>query len=51
MVYLQLDLAKRKKIQKQFIQYVQSTVTENPEIDALIDWQNKDDIMTWLDDL
>jgi site-specific recombinase XerD len=51
MVYLQLDLAKRKKIQKQFIQYVQSTVTENPEIDALIDWQNKDDIMTWFDDL
>jgi len=51
MVYLQLDLSKRKKIQKQFIQYVQSNVTQNPEIDALIDWQNKDDIMTWLDDL
>jgi hypothetical protein len=34
-----------------FIQYVQSTVTQNPEIDALIDWQNKDDIMAWLDDL
>ena len=51
MVYLQLDLAKRKKIQKQFIQYVQSNVTQNPEIDALIDWQNKDDIMAWLDDL
>jgi site-specific recombinase XerD len=51
MVYLQLDLAKRKKIQQQFIQYVQSTVTQNPEIDELIDWQNKDDIMAWLDDL
>jgi len=51
MVYLQLDLAKRKKIQKQFIQYVQSSVTQNPEIDELIDWQNKDDIMAWLDDL
>lgn len=51
MVYLQLDLAKRKKIQNRFIQYVQSTVTQNPEIDALIDWQNKDDIMAWLDDL
>jgi len=50
-VYLQLDLAKRKKIQKQFIQYVQSNVTENPEIEQLIDWQNKDDIMAWLDDL
>jgi integrase/recombinase XerD len=51
MVYLQLDLAKRKKIQQQFIQYVQSTVTQNPEIDELIDWQNKDDILAWLDDL
>jgi site-specific recombinase XerD len=51
MVYLQLDLAKRKKIQQQFIQYVQSNVSQNPEIDELIDWQNKDDIMAWLDDL
>jgi site-specific recombinase XerD len=51
MVYLQLDLAKRKKIQQQFIQYVKSNVTQNPEIEELIDWQNKDDIMAWLDDL
>ena len=51
MVYLQLDLAKRKKIQQQFIQHVQSNVMENPEIEELIDWQNKDDIMAWLDDL
>jgi integrase/recombinase XerD len=51
MVYLQLDLTKRKKIQQQFIQHVQSNVTENPEIEELIDWQNKDDIMAWLDDL
>jgi len=51
MVYLQLDLAKRKKIQQQFIQHVQSNVTQHPEIDELIDWQNKDDIMAWLDDL
>ena len=50
-VYLQLDLSKRKKIQQQFIQHVQSNVIENPEIEALIDWQNKDDIMAWLDDL
>jgi site-specific recombinase XerD len=51
MVYLQLDLAKRKKIQQQFIRHVQSNVTQHPEIDELIDWQNKDDIMAWLDDL
>jgi len=51
MVYLQLDLAKRKKIQQQFIRHVQSNVTQHPQIDELIDWQNKDDIMAWLDDL
>jgi site-specific recombinase XerD len=51
MVYLQLDLAKRKKIQQQFIQHVQSNVTQHPEIEELIDWQNKEDIMAWLDDL
>jgi len=51
MVYLQLDLSKRKKIQNRFINHVQSTVKQNPEIDELIDWQNKDDIMAWLDDL
>ncbi len=51
MVYLQLDLSKRKKIQPQFIQYFQYNVMGNPEIEALIDWKNKDDIMAWLDDL
>jgi integrase/recombinase XerD len=50
-VYLQLDLSKRKNIQNRFLKYIQSTVTQNPEIDELIDWQNKDDIMAWLDDL
>ena len=51
MVYLQLDLSKRKKIQNRFINHVQSTVKQDPDIDELIDWQNKDDIMAWLDDL
>ncbi len=51
MVYLQLDLSKRKKIQNRFINHVQSMVKQNPDIDELIDWQNKDDIMAWLDDL
>jgi site-specific recombinase XerD len=51
MVYLQLDLSKRKIIQNRFINHVQSTMKQNPEIDELIDWQNKDDIMAWLDDL
>jgi site-specific recombinase XerD len=51
MVYLQLDLAKSRKIQNRFIEYVQSNITEHPQIEELIDWQNKEDIMAWLDDL
>ena len=51
MVYLHLDLSQRRKIQNRFIQYVQSNVAQDQQIDELIDWQNKDDIMAWLDDL
>jgi len=51
MVYLHLDLSQRRKIQNRFIQYVQSNVTQDQQLDELIDWQNKDDIMAWLDDL
>ena len=50
-VYLQLDLSRRRKIQKKFTQYVQSVLTQNAEIEELIDQKDKDDIMTWLDSL
>ncbi len=51
MVYLELDLSRRRQIQKQFIAYIQSVLTSNAQIDALIDWKNKKDIMRWLDSL
>lgn len=51
MVYLKLDLARKKYIQQQFIQHTQSLLPHDPNIDKLIDWKNKKDIMQWLDSL
>jgi site-specific recombinase XerD len=51
MVYLQLDLTRKKEIQEQFIVHTQSLITSDPKIDELLDWENKEDIMTWLDTL
>ena len=51
MVYLKLDPARKKHIQQQFIQYTQTLLPQDPNIDQLIDWKNKKDIMDWLDSL
>ena len=51
MVYLQMDLTRRRKIQKRFTEYTQSVLSRNAAIEELIDQENKDDIMTWLDSI
>jgi len=51
MVYLKLDMARKKHIQQQFIQYTQALLSHDQNIDKLIDWKNKKDIMHWLDSL
>jgi site-specific recombinase XerD len=51
MVYLQLDLTRKKEIQEQFTAYAQSLITTDTKIEELLDWENKEDIMTWLDTL
>ena len=51
MIYLNLDLSRRKEVQKKFIEYTQSFLKSDPKIDDLIDWENKDEIMDWLDTL
>lgn len=49
--YLKLDISRKKEIQEEFIKYTQSAFPENPKLDALIDWDNKKDILAWLDSL
>ena len=51
MVYLQLDLTHRRKVQKKFTEFNRSVLLEHPEIEALFKDQNEDDIMAWLDSL
>jgi integrase/recombinase XerD len=51
MIYLHIDLSRKKEIQKKFIEYTQSVLSADNKIDELIDWQNKDKTLAWLDSL
>ena len=51
MVYLQMDLTRRRKIQQRFTEYTQAVLNRNAAIEALIAQEEKEDIMTWLDSL
>ena len=51
MIYLNLDLTHRKQVQKKFVEYTQSVLKDDSKIDELIDWENRKDILKWLDSL
>ncbi|MFH1125249.1 MAG: hypothetical protein V1758_16455 [Pseudomonadota bacterium] len=51
MTYLQLDLNRRRNIQRGFIKYMQSVITDDPKIDELLEWEGKQDITAYLDTL
>jgi len=50
-VYLQLDLNRRRHIQRRFIRYMQSVLTDDSKIEELLQWENEGDLMEWLDSL
>ncbi len=50
-LYTHLDINYKRELQKQFDEYTQSVLTHDPKIEELIDWENKEDIMDWLDSL
>lgn len=51
MIYLHLDLNRRRHIQKEFIRHMDSVLTLDPKIDELLNWESDSDMMTWLDTL
>lgn len=51
MIYLHLDLSHRQEIQKKFINHTQSLLNQDDKIDELVDWENKEEILNWLDSL
>jgi integrase/recombinase XerD len=50
-IYTHVDLTRKKAVQKRLIEYMKSSISEDPEINKLIDWENKNDILEWLDSL
>jgi len=51
MIYLNMDLSHKRSIQEQFILYSQSLLGQDAELDELIGWDEKPDMLAWLDTL
>ena len=51
MAYLHMDLSHKRQVQKKFIEYTQAVLPQDPKIEDLIEWENKENIMDWLDSL
>ena len=50
-IYTHMDLARKKAVQKRLIEYMRSNISEDPKLNELIGWENKKDILEWLDSL
>ena len=50
-VYTHLDMSRKRQIQKQFIEYTRSSLKFDSKINELVDWENKEETLAWLDSL
>ncbi|MFO7599232.1 MAG: tyrosine-type recombinase/integrase, partial [Candidatus Desulfacyla sp.] len=50
-IYLHLDMDRKRHIQKRLIRHMQSVLTDDSKIDELLQWENEEDLMAWLDSL
>ena len=51
MTYLKMEMRQKREVQKKFLEYTQTVLSKDPKIEKLVDWENKDEILTWLDGL
>jgi integrase/recombinase XerD len=51
MIYLHLNLSRKREVQKNFIEYTQSILSEDTKVEELCNWENKKQILDWLDSL
>ncbi len=49
--YSHMDLIRKQTVQKKFVEYMKSNLSEDPKISEWINWENKKDTMEWLDSL
>ena len=50
MIYLKMDLSRKRELQKNFIVYTQN-LTQDEKLDELLDWENEQETLNWLDTL
>lgn len=50
MIYLKLNLTRKKELQKRFIEYTQNQIKDS-KLDQLLDWENEQETLNWLDSL
>jgi hypothetical protein len=46
-----MDMAHRRSVQNKYIEYMQANLADDTQMDKLIDWENRKEIMEWLDSL
>ncbi len=51
MIYLKLNLSQKREVQKTFIKFTQSLMKDDPKINEMLDWENKEKMIDWLDSL
>jgi site-specific recombinase XerD len=51
MTYLHMDLTRKRDVQNKFIAYSAKVIEQDPKLEDLIDWENKQDTLAWLDSL
>ena len=51
MVYLKMEVHHKREVQSKFLQYTQSVLNDDSQITELTEWEDKDEILTWLDSL
>jgi len=50
-LYTHMDLTRKRVVQNKFIEYMKSNLSEDPKITEWIDWENKKNLLEWLDSL
>ncbi len=51
MIYLHMDLSRKREVQKRFIDYSLARLGDDPKVKELIGWEDRDEILNWLDSL
>lgn len=46
MAYFHIDLSRKRDIQKRFVEYTQSKITDDKKTDEPIDWENNKETLT-----